>query len=43
MIPSPEYGKPLDGMEVAKYSPIRLPAEFMEASYEPISNCDFNK
>ena len=27
MIPSPEYGKPLDNMELAKYSPIRLLAD----------------
>ena len=43
-IPSPEYKKPLDSMEVAKYRPIRLPVELEEVTYEPnrnkLSICD---
>ena len=35
MIPSPEYGKPLDNMEDAKYCPIRLPAELEVVTYGP--------
>ena len=34
-IPSPEYEKPLDDMEMAKYRPIRLPAELEEITYGP--------
>ena len=37
-IPSPEYEKPLDDMEVAKYHPIRLPAELEEVTYGPKRN-----
>ena len=35
MIPSPEYGKPLDDMEVAKYCAIRLPIELEVVTYGP--------
>ena len=35
MIPSPEYGKPHDNMEVNKYSQVRLPAELEVANYGP--------
>jgi hypothetical protein len=35
MIPSPEYGKPLDDMIVAKYSPIRLLADLEVITYGP--------
>ena len=35
MIPSTEYGEPLDNMEVAMYCPIRLPAEPKEVTYGP--------
>ena len=35
MIPSPEYGKPLDDMEVAKYRAIRLPIELEVVTYGP--------
>ena len=35
MIPSPEYGKPLDDMEVANYCPIRLPTECEVVTYGP--------
>ena len=35
MIPSLEYVKPLDDMEVAKYSQIRLQAEPEVATYWP--------
>ena len=37
-IPSPEYEKPLDDIEVAKYRPIRLPAELEEIIYGPNRN-----
>ena len=37
-IPSPEYEKPLDDMEVAKYRPIRLPAELEEVTHGPNRN-----
>ena len=37
-IPSPEYEKPLDDMEVAKYCPIRLPVELEEITYGPNRN-----
>ena len=33
MIPSPEYGKPLNDMEVAKYHAIRLPIELEVVTY----------
>ena len=35
MIPSPEYGKPFDDMEVAKYHAIRLPIELEVVTYGP--------
>ena len=35
MIPSLEYGKPLDNMEVAKYCAIRLPIELEVVTYGP--------
>jgi hypothetical protein len=35
MIPSPEYGKPLDDMEVTKYCAIRLPIELEVVTYGP--------
>ena len=35
MIPSSEYGKPLDDMEVAKYCAIRLPIELEVVTYGP--------
>jgi hypothetical protein len=35
MIPSLEYGKPLDYMEVAKYHAIRLPIELEVVTYGP--------
>jgi hypothetical protein len=35
MIPSPEYGKPLDDMEIAKYHSISLPAALEEATNGP--------
>ena len=31
-IPSPEYEKPIDDMEVAKYCPIRLSVELEEVT-----------
>ena len=34
-IPSPEYEKPLDDMEIAKYCPIRLPAELEKSLMGP--------
>ena len=34
-IPSPEYGKPLDNREVAKYHAIRLPIELEVVTYGP--------
>ena len=37
-IPSPEYEKPLDNMEIAKYCPARLPAELEEITYGPNRN-----
>ena len=36
MIPSLEHGKPLDNIDVAKYSPIRLLAELELAMYSPV-------
>ena len=35
MIPSLEYVRPLDNMEIAKYCPIRLLAELETATYGP--------
>jgi hypothetical protein len=35
MIPSLEHGKPLDTIDVAKYSSIRLLAKFELAMYSP--------
>ena len=37
-IPSPEYEKPLHDMEVAKYCPVRLPAELEEVTHGPNRN-----
>ena len=43
-IPSPEYKKPHDDMEVAKYRPIKLPTKLEEVTYGPnrtkLSSCD---
>ena len=38
MIPSPEYEKPMDDMEIAKYRPIRLPVELEEVTSGPNRN-----
>jgi hypothetical protein len=40
-IPSPDYEKPLDDMEIAKYRPIRLPAELEEITYGPNRNSPY--